>query len=318
MTTTGPTRVGVTGALGFIGATVRARYQDAGVEVVGVDLTEGLGVVAGDVSQPGSWQDAFVGCDLIVHTAAMLDNVSPRDRHWEVTVLGTRHVLDAAQRASVRRIVHLSSVRAFSDLDFPDGVDERHPVRPDGHRYVDTKVAAEQVVLQAHAAGEVDATIIRPGDVYGPGSKPWTLWPILALQSKGFPLPAQRGFVFSPVFVDNLVDAILLAAAAPAATGQVFTISDGIGIDNLDFFGHYARMLGVDLDDCTIADADRVLPPPGEDVEEFDYLRRTGTYSIAKAQAMLGYEPRVGLDEGMARTEAWLRASGLLPPTPTD
>ena len=62
----------------------------------------------------------------------------------------------------------LLSVRAFSDVDFPDGVDESWPVRPDGHQYVDTKVAGEQVVLQAPAAGEVDATVVRPGTCTAP------------------------------------------------------------------------------------------------------------------------------------------------------
>lgn len=307
-----PSRVGITGALGFIGATLKRRYDEAGIDVVGVDLNEAPGVVAGDIARPGPWQGAFTGCDLVVHTAAMLDNSSPRPRHWEVTVLGTRHVLDAAVRAGTRRFVHVSSVRAFSDLDFPDGVNERHPVRPDGHRYVDTKVAGEHVVLQAHAAGEVDATIIRPGDVYGPGSKPWTLLPIFGFRSGAFALPAGRGFIFSPVYVDNLLDGIELAAASPAAVGQVFTISDGVGVDNLDFFGHYARMLGVDVP--TYDPPDSASPRPyAPEVEAFDYLERRGTYSIDKARELLGYEPLVGLEEGMARTEAWLRSSGLLP-----
>ena len=53
--------------------------------------------------------------------------------------------------------------------------------------------------------------------------------------------------------------------------------------------------------------------PPGLNAETVDYFLRTGTYSIAKARRVLGYEPRVDLDEGMARTEAWLRGIGLLP-----
>ena len=94
---------------------------------------------------------------------------------WDVNVMGTRHALDAAVRAEAQRFVQLSSVLAFS-WDFPDGVDERHPVRPNGAPYVDTKVASEQVVLQAHAAGEIACTVIRPGDVWGPRSRPWTSW----------------------------------------------------------------------------------------------------------------------------------------------
>lgn len=149
------TTVFVTGALGFIGRTLAERYRSTGAEVRGVDAIASPhgaddGVVGGDITVAGPWQDHARGCDLVIHTAALVNNTSDRDRSWEVNVLGTRRALDAAVAGEARRFVHFSSVRAFSDLDFPDGVDERHPVRPDGHRYVDTKVASEQVVLQAH------------------------------------------------------------------------------------------------------------------------------------------------------------------------
>ena len=112
------------------------------------------------------------GCEMVIHTAAVVSNAASREVAWRINVAGTRHALDAAVGAGARRFVHFSSVRAFGDVDFPDGVDERWPVRPDGNTYVDTKIASEQVVLQAHAAGEIECTVIRPGDVYGPGSRP--------------------------------------------------------------------------------------------------------------------------------------------------
>ena len=318
-------QVFITGAAGFIGRTLAGRYRSLGAEVRGVDASadEAAGIVAGDVSEAGPWQDHARGCDLLVHTAAIVNNSAPLQRCWEVNVLGVRRALDAAVAGGVGRVVHLSSVRAFSDLDFPDGVDETHPVRPDGHRYVDTKVASEQVALQAHAAGEVDVTVIRPGDVYGPGSIPWTLWPVTGMTSGSFFVPDDGEGIFSPVYVDNLVDAIVRAAELPEAAGQVFTISDGIGVTNADFFGRYAAMLGIDLpmlpaDEIrdrfqAIEEADVAAGrPPGLNAETVDYFLRTGTYSIAKARRVLGHEPRVDLDEGMRRTQAWLREVGLL------
>ncbi len=83
-------------------------------------------------------------------------------------MLGTRHALDAAREAGAERFLHLSSVTVFS-FDFPDGVTEAWPVRANGVPYVDTKVAAEAVVLGAHAAGEVTCTIVRPATSTGPG-----------------------------------------------------------------------------------------------------------------------------------------------------
>lgn len=173
-------KVCTTGALGFIGSRLAERYRAAGATVVGVDASDGADaswVVPSDVAELGYWHQAVDGCDLVVHTAAIVNNTATLDRCWAVNVLGVRRALDAAVATGVPWFVHLPPVRAFSDVDFPDGVDESWPVRPDGHRYVDTKIASEQVVLQAHAAGEIAATVVRPADVYGPGSIPWTIWP---------------------------------------------------------------------------------------------------------------------------------------------
>ena len=309
-----PGRVAVTGAAGFIGSAVRARYRVMGAEVVGVDIAadEANGIVEGDTSVEGPWQDLIATADLVVHTAALVSNTAGLDRAWEVNVLGTRHVLDAASRGEAERVLHLSSVRAFSDLGFPPDVDEHHPVRPDGHSYVDTKIASEQVALQAHAAGEVAVTVIRPGDVYGPGSVPWTFWPVVGITSGTFAIPDDGAGIFSPVYVDNLVDGLVAAAATPAAAGQVITISDGRGITNLEFFSHYYRMLGREPAFLPADELRAVLQAAGVGGDTVDYLLRTNTYSIAKARDLLGYEPQVDLAEGMARCETWLRTVGLI------
>lgn len=308
-------KVCITGAHGFIGGCLAERYRAIGAKVVGVDVADAAAgtswVVPGDVAEPGDWQRAAKGCDLVLHTAAIVNNTAPLDRCWGVNVLGVRRVLDAAVAGGVPRFVHLSSVRAFSDVDFPDGVEESWPVRPDGHRYVDTKVASEQVVLQAHAAGEVAATVVRPADVYGPGSIPWTIWPVLGMPAGTFVVPSEGG-VFSAVFVDDLVEGIVLAAA-DAGAGQVVTIGDGVGRPNEDFFGRYAAMLGIDLPVAPAEEIRGILDRAGIGAETVDYLLRRGTYSIEKARRVLGYQPAVDVDEGMARCERWLRDQGMLP-----
>ncbi|MEH3033114.1 MAG: NAD(P)-dependent oxidoreductase [Aeromicrobium erythreum] len=319
-------RVVVTGANGFIGRAVGERLRADGHEVAGIDLSAdgARGVVAGDLRHQGAWSDVLARADVVVHTAAIVSNAPSMRRAWEVNVLGTRHLVDAARSAGVRRVVHLSSVRAFSDLGFPDGVDETYPVQPDGNSYVDTRVASEQVVLQAHAAGELEATVVRPGDVYGPRSRPWTILPVQMIRGRRFMLPAWGRGVFSPVYADDLVDGVVRAATRDAAAGQVFTLAGGVGVPTAEFFGHYYRMLGrrgplvlptwaasglagAALVAATIARRETEMRP-----ETVRYLCRRGTYSIAKARDVLGYAPAVGLAEGMARTEAWLRAEGLL------
>jgi nucleoside-diphosphate-sugar epimerase len=316
-------RVFITGALGFIAQRLAHHYRERGAEVRGMDVRAdpAQGVVAGDVSRPGDWQAHAEGCDLVIHTAAVLTLAGDPEEVWNVNVLGTKLALDAAIAARAGRFVQLSSVLAFS-WNFPDGVDESHPVRPNGTPYVDTKVASEQVVLQAHAAGEMAVTVIRPGDVWGPRSRPWTILPIEMIKDGRFVLP--RGGIFSPVYVDNLVEGIAAAAAKAEGAGQVFTITDGVGVPNEEFFGRYFAMLG--------KKGPRVLPkrlitPFAAGVERVErlrrrenemsanavsYLARTGTYSIEKARRVLGYEPRIDLDEGFRRTEAWVREQGML------
>jgi nucleoside-diphosphate-sugar epimerase len=321
-----PQRVFITGALGFIGRALTQRYRTLGVEVYGMDRTadDELAVVAGDVAEPGPWQLHAAGCDVFIHAAAIVSNAVDLDRSWRVNVLGTRRALDAAVRGAARRFVHFSSVRAFSDLHFPDGVDERFPVRTDGNPYVDTKVAAEQVVLQAHAAGELACTVIRPGEAYGPGSRPWTLIPLEMIKARRFALPAMGRGIFSPVYIDNLVDGVLLAASSPAAAGNVITIADGVGVTCKEFFGHYYRMLGkrgpvvlptsvaVALARANAAAARLARRETEGNPTSVLYLARTGTYSIDRARDLLGYQAVVDLTEGMRRTEAWLRDQNLI------
>lgn len=317
-------RVLVTGGAGFIGRAIIERLRADGDDAAGVDLVAdpAAGVVAGDTTEPSAWRGALDGCDAVIHTAAVVSNAVDLDEQWRVNVLGTRRVIEAARDAGVRRVVHLSSIRAFSDIAFPDGVTEDHPVRPDGNPYVDTKIASEHVALQAHAAGEIEATIIRPGDVYGPGSVPWVLKPLDAIRSGQFLLPARGAGIHSPVYVDDLVAGVVLALRSPAAAGQVFTIAGPRGVRSDEYFGHLYRMLGrrgpIGIPTAPAvalaAVADRVNRLRGARSEvnaiSMRYLARGGTYSIEKARRVLGYEPAVDLDEGMRRTEAWLRETG--------
>jgi nucleoside-diphosphate-sugar epimerase len=316
----------VPGARGFIGAALPQRYRDAGAEVRGVDhvADRAAGIVAGDVAAPGDWQEHAAGCDLVIHTAAVVSNAKGLDASWRVNVLGTRNVLDAAARGSAERLVHLSSIRAFSDVGFPPEVEERHPVRPDGAPYVDTKIASEHVVLQAHAGGELACTIVRPGDVYGPGSRPWIVMPLELIRAGLFALPAMGRGRFSPVYVDDLVEGIVAAGGAAAASGQVLTLAGGVTVSTREFFAHHCRWAGrrgplllptpIALAGAHAAAAVNRLRGVESEVNPVSmrYFARTGGYSIAKARVLLGYEPAVALEDGMRRTEAWLRDQGLV------
>ncbi len=244
------------------------------------------------------------------------------EQSWRVNVFGTSQVLRAAIAAGVGRFVHFSSVAAYG-FDFPDGVDETYPVHVNGDVYTDTKINSEAVVLAAHAAGDIDITVIRPGDVWGPGSV-WVRSPLAELRKPtGFPLPNGGNGIFSPIYIDNFVDGLVLAVASTDAIGQVFNITDGVGIRCAEFFGHLAAMCN-----GTIRTVPMRIAAPAADVlgsllrrfgQQTDLsagamglLNRPGTYSTEKARTLLGHRSRVPIDEGMRRVADWARAEGLI------
>ncbi len=316
-------RVFITGASGFIGRALYERYQSEGDDVRGCDLAADplRDIVAGDVSQPGPWQEHAGGCDVLIHTAAAVSfRLERREDVWRANVLGTRNALEAAERTQVSRFVHFSSVTVFG-FDFPNGVDEGYPVRNTYVPYPDSKIASEQVVLQAQLDGRVRATIVRPGDVYGPRSRVWAVIPVELIRSRRFSLPGGGRGIHSPVYIDNLVDGVVLAARTAGAEGQVFTLSDGVGVPCREFFAPYAELVGRKLITvptplaiglsaviqqlARLTEGDNDINPAS-----VRYMLRKGTYSNAKARRVLRWEPRVGVQEGLDRTVAWLREQG--------
>jgi len=318
-------KVFVTGGQGFVGRALLTRYRELGAEVVGLDLQANptANIVAGDVSDPSDWEKYVQGCDLVIHTAAIVTNNVSRTEAWRVNVLGTRRVLDSAIQAGVRRFVHLSSLAAMRFI-LEDQADERAPVMPTGNPYVDTKIASEQTVLAAHAAGEIVATIIRPADIYGPGSRPWTVVPVQMIKKGLFLLPAYGQGVFRAIYIDDLVDGVVLAAEKDEGIGQIFILGGETTTTCEQFFRSYYQMLGKNNPRMlstpvaiVIAEIGRLIFKLfGRQTElgrgAIEMLSKKTTVSNQKARQLLGWQPRVDLKAGMQRTEAWLRAQKII------
>ncbi len=313
----------VTGIQGFIGARIARSLRDRGWDVRGVDIVPGDDTTTtGDITRRGGWEEALAGADLVVHAAAVVEESGERGVFERVNVQGTRNVMEAAADAGVARAVHLSSIVVFG-ADFPDDVDETAPVRMTGAPYTDTKVAAEHQALAVGATGRVPVTVVRPGDVYGPGSRPWTIRPLEMMQGPVVPLPDGGRGIISPIYVDDLVEGVLAAATHPDAAGEIITLTGGVGVTVRRFFGYYAeatgtRLVGVPAGPLRagIAALRVAAAPVGVDLpiahESIEYLTHPGTYSIAKAERLLGWRPSVDLEEGMRRTLSWARDEDLL------
>ena len=321
-----PHRVFITGANGFIGRSLARRYRDMGAQVCGIDFKADpqWGVVVGDLANPNDWKDQLQGVDLVMHTAAIVSNTASMDQAWRVNVKGTADLLAACVEAGGQRFLHLSSTAAYG-FNFPDGVTEDYPLRPMGNTYVDSKIASEHATLACHGTGKMDCTIVRPSDVYGPGSRPWVVLPLEMLGKGKFLLPAHGKGIFSPVYIDDLLDGIVLAAGKDAGKGQIYTIGGGEGVSCDTYFSHLARMLGQTkpLRSTSTRNAIMLVETARRAIQLFgghtelgsgmiDMLSRTGGYSIEKAARELDYRPAVDLTEGMERTREWAASENLL------
>lgn len=321
-----PNRVFITGANGFIGRALMNRYQSLGVQVCGMDLhaDEAREVVAGDIATPGEWMAHAKGCDLFIHTAAVVSLSAGWDDYRRISVRGVRNALDAAVAGGAQRFVHFSSIAALGH-DYADGANEQTPVViGEAYRYGVAKGASEHVVLAAHAAGEVACTIIRPGDVYGPGSRAWVLEPYTMAKKRRLMLPAWGEGIFTPVYIDDLLDGMVLAAGLEAGSGQVFILWGNEPVRCKDFFANHWQWAGRKGAPPSMPTGlalwltgivwrvNRALGIQDEAAPDTMLMfSRKGGYSPDKARRLLGYQPKVKLDEGLRRSHQWLKTIGV-------
>ena len=277
------TTVAITGIGGFIGLRMAERARALGWSVRGLDLSPaaaerasalGAEVVVGSVNDAAAVRAALQGAD------------------W------------------VQCLVHLSSVMVYG-FDYPPDVGEDGPLDGQGNVYNDTKLASEQVALSFNSVDGLGVIVIRPGDVYGEGSLPWLLRPVEMLRRGLFMLPGYGGGVINHVHVDNLIDGVLLALAKNAI-GEAFTISDGVATPCKDFFQTHALLAGTRsapaLPTWLVLGLLKLSQPywrwrgeqPPASPTATRFLLRRHRYSIAKAERLLGYVPRISLEQGMA------------------
>jgi len=317
-------KVLITGANGFIGNTLMRYYKQQGTAVVGVDLCgNGDDIIEGDISEPKTISHLLKGCDVIVHTAALVSNAMKDSDMWRVNVLATRNLIAAAKQHKVRRFVQISSIVAYGNTAAGE-LDEDHPVHADGGSYVLTKLASEHAVLVAQASGGIEVVILRPGDVYGPGSRPWIIAPLEAIAKNQFMLPAKGEGFFRPVYVDDLIRGIDLAVCHPDAAGEIFNLSCERYITTKEYFAPHYQWLdkkGPMLVSTKVAlrvsaIASKVADLMGNLNEASPatvaQLATKSWFSIRKAERILGWKPEISFEEGMKRSHQWAKDNNLV------
>jgi 2-alkyl-3-oxoalkanoate reductase len=258
--------------------------------------------------------------DIIFHLAAAMGSQAGDPVLSEmVNVTNTELLVRAAAAAEVGRFIQVSSMSAYGPPNRPV-IDEEQPLAVDqSANYGRTKALGEQRALAVAGELGLELAVVRPGMVFGPRSKTWTVEMVRLLQRRvPVIIGGGRGHA-QPIYIDNLVDLLILAASRPEAAGQSFNGVDW-PLPWRAFFGYYGRMCGrrpwgIPLWLARFAlEIFRRLTGRSESAATLlSFYTAQAVYPREKAERLLGYRPQVSLEEGMARTEAWLRQSGHLP-----
>jgi len=324
-------RVLLTGATGFIGGSLARRLLASGVELralvrdierarwleqAGAELR--LGDLAAHLDPT-----LAAGVDVVVHAAAWVGTEGDPERVRMVNVEGTRRVLSLARAAGVTRVVHVSSCAVYGSPQ-RDGVDESAALRRRGVVYHDTKVEADELAHEAATAGD-PIVIARPSQVYGPGSREFTVRPTTAIRYGRALLVDGGRHRCKLVYIDDVVDGLIACMVVTGIDGEAFNLS-APPVTWRALFEGYADMLGSPRIRSVPRQVAWTLAWVAELVgrvrgrqplltrEIVAALSSDSSFSAAKAAERLGWRARVDLAEGLRRTEPWLRAQGLLEP----
>lgn len=316
----------VTGGTGFTGAALvnRLLADDHTVRV----LDKSRGLIADELARKGAIIDygsvtdrdtvraAMGKPEVVMHLAAAFRETGAPDALYKsVNVDGTRIVTEEAMQAGARKIVYCSTEGVHGHVDNPPG-DEESPIEPEDY-YQQTKYEGE-VALREVAEKKIEFTILRPTAIYGPGD-PERFVMIYRRVKKGFfPMFGKANPYYHPVYIDNLVDAFVLAMEPGIGAGEAYIIGDEEYLTIRELVHKVATALGTKVSTPTypitpliIAGhvCEKLCKPFGINPPIFprrvDWFRQVRAFDISKAKRDLGYVPKIGIDEGLKRTAEW-------------
>jgi nucleoside-diphosphate-sugar epimerase len=323
----------VTGGTGFTGSHLVRRLLGRGDEVGVLDAAPGLfhdelaglgaRITLGSVTDPALVDRLTAGTDVVFHLAAAFRQINlPKRAYWEINCQGTRHVAEACLRHHVRRLVYCSTQGVHGHVSRVPG-DESSPIAPEDY-YQQTKYEGELALWEVARQG-LEATVIRPMGIYGPGDPGRFLMLFRAVRRGRFLMFGDGEVFYHPCYIDNLVDAFELAAEHPKAVGETYLIGDDRYVSLNELVRETGRALGLEVRITYLpyrplwlacAAVEGVCRPLGIEPPLFrrraEWFRQTRAFSVDKARRELGFEPRVPLAEGLRQTAVWYREHGYL------
>jgi dihydroflavonol-4-reductase len=315
----------ITGATGFTGGHLARALARRGTVVRALvrdptraaDLAAaGVEVVAGDLQDRGSIAAAVRNVDVVYHIAAIYRQAGlSGEAYRAVNALAVGELIEAAAAAGVRRVVHCSTVGVHGDIAHPPA-NEDAPLRP-GDVYQRTKLEGEQRGRDAAARTGVELTIARPSGIYGPGDRR-LLKLFRGVARRRFPILGSGEIYYHLTYIDDLVEGFRLCGETAGAANRTYILAGG-EVTTLN------ELVAI------VADVARVKPPrihlpvwpfwiagaaceavcapfgiePPLYRRRVDFYTKSRAFDISRARQELGYGPKVGLRDGIARTLAW-------------
>jgi nucleoside-diphosphate-sugar epimerase len=260
---------------------------------------------------------------VVYHIAALFrpENVT-RKEMWENNVQGTKNMLDAAVKAGVKRFVHCSTIGVHGDIKNPPA-NEETPYGP-GDYYQESKTAGEKIALQYMKEGQLPIVVFRPGGIYGPRDLRF-LKLIRLIKAGRFIMLGSGEVVYQMIYIDDLIDGILLCGTRDEAIGKVYILTGGEPTTLNQLVRVIAQALGVrppwlrfPVTPVYIAGflCELLFKPLGINPPLYrrrvDFFRKTRCFDISKVKRELGFSPKTDLKTGITLTTAWYQKEGWL------
>lgn len=325
-------RIVVTGATGFLGGAIARRLvatrPDARVLGIGRDRERGRALradgvewLALDLDDAAGVARAFEGADAVVHSAALSSPWGRRADFERANIDASEHVVAASIAAGAQRLVHVSTPGIYHDGRPHRGIaeDDPLPARAANH-YADTKRIAEQRVLAHCERAGLPVLVLRPRAIFGPGDSAILPRIAQAMRQGRLRRLGDGRCTVDLTYVENVVDAALLALDAPATlSGRAYNITNGEPVAIWDVIDRLADALALPRPgkraplplalamSSVIENAYRLLRPGVEPPVlryAVELLSVDMTLDIGRARDELGYRPRIGMDEALAITFA--------------
>lgn len=292
-------------------------------------MRPGGSVVEGDLTRPDSLAPFFLDAEgsTVFHCAGVIHPTRGVKQFYEVNERGTRNLVEAAERAGVRRFVHVSSNSPIGCNPSRDHLfDEFSPYNP-YMNYGRSKKLGEDIVNAARDRGRIETVIIRPPWFYGVRQPARQSLFFTMIKNGGAPIVGGGENRRSMAYVDNICQGLMLCERTPEAAGNTYWIADRRPYTMNEIVDTVERLLETEFDfpvkhsrlrlpgiasDIALA-ADKVIQGVGlyhQKIHVLSEMNRTIACSIARAERELGYDPKIALEEGMRRSIAWVLEHG--------